>query len=65
MNIKNEEWIGVKWSWKGCTEGSMSNVHIRWIQDDSARGTAHPNYSDDKLVIDYDSVVGSAVISKI
>ena len=52
----SENWIKVKWEWVGFSAGSISVVHVNWIQHDSARNRANPNYSEDKIIRNMESV---------
>ena len=56
VKVESEHWIKVKWEWLGFSAGSISVVHVNWIQRDSARNRADHNYSEDNIVINMESV---------
>ena len=43
----------------------MKNVHVTWTQDDSALKTDHHLYNDEKLVLDYGSVLGRPLVTRV
>ena len=56
VKVCSEDWIKVKWEWKGFSPGSMSMVHVSWIKDGSTRDRGNPNYSEDNYVFDLESI---------
>ena len=65
VKVESEHWIKLKWEWLGFSAGSISVVHINWIQRDSARNRANPNYSEDKIIINMESVGAPGVSARI
>ena len=63
--VCSEHWIKVKWDWGGFSPGSISIVHVNWIQRDYARKRADPNYSKDNIVINMESVGAPGVNTRI
>ena len=56
VKVCSEDWIKVKWEWKGFSPGSMSMVHVSWIKDGSTRDRGNPNYNEDNIVVDLASI---------
>ena len=65
IKVDSEHQIKVKWEWLGFSEGSISVVHVNWIQRDSARNGADHNYSEDSIVINMDSVGSPGVSARL
>ena len=65
IKVMNEHWIEVKWDWGGFSPGSISIVHVNWIQRDSARQRSDPNYSKYNIVIKMESVGAPGVSVRI
>ena len=56
LKLGSEDWIKVKWEWKGFSPGSMSMVHVSWIRDSSTRNRGNPNYNEDNYAFDLESI---------
>ena len=65
VKVCSEFWVKVNWYWGGFSPGSISTVHVNWIQRDSARKRADPNYSEDNIVINMESVGAPGVSNRI
>ena len=57
VKVCSEHWIKVKCHWEVFTALTISTVRVNWIHCDSARKTSIPNYSDDNIVLNFESLV--------
>ena len=59
-----EHCIKVKWDWGGFSPGIINTLHVNWILRDSARKRSDPNYSEENIVINMESVGAPGVIAR-